>query len=221
MIRKDLTGKKIGRLTVLKLSDSYKKNKKVKWMCQCECGNIVEVFSSNLIREHTKSCGCLAHEEKSKRMKENNSKYKHGKNNTRIYNIYQSMKKRCYLKTHIHYSNYGGRGIKVCDKWKNDFMSFYNWAMENGYRDDLTIDRIDVNGNYEPNNCRWATTKQQAYNKRNNKIVFYKNKKYIATQLAREYNVNPDRFLERIRNGWDIEKALLTPVRKRGDNICI
>ena len=221
MPRKDLTGKKIEKLTVLKLSDNIQKNGKIKWVCRCECGNIVEVFSSNLTREHTKSCGCLAREKRSKRMKANNIQYKHGKADTRIYNIWSSMKRRCYLKTHIYYSNYGARGIKVCKEWKEDFMSFYNWSMENGYRDDLTIDRINNDKDYCPENCRWITNKEQQNNKRNNKIIFYKNKKYTATQLAREYNINPDRFLERIRNGWDIERALLTPARKRGGNICI
>lgn len=215
MIKKDLTGKKIGRLTVLRLSDN-KKNGSTKWVCQCDCGNIVEVFSSNLTREHTKSCGCLAREKSSKRMKEKNPGYKHGKNNSRLHIIWDAMKKRCYLKSHIHYLNYGGRGIEVCEEWKNDFMSFYNWAMDNGYKDDLTIDRIDSDKNYCPENCRWITYKQQANNKRNNHFVEYKGKKYTISQLAEEKNIKYDILLYRINKGWDLEDAINLPVMKGG-----
>lgn len=216
MIRKDLTSKKVGKLTVLRLSNKEPKTGKIKWVCQCECGNIVEVFSSNLIREHTKSCGCLSREKSSERMKTNNPQYKHGKVNTRIYNIWSSMKKRCYLKTHIHYKNYGGRGIKVCEEWKNDFMSFYNWAMNNGYKEGLTIDRIDSNKDYCPKNCRWITYKEQQNNKRNNHIVTYKNKEYTISELANEKNIKYDILLYRINKGWNLEDAVSLPKMKGG-----
>lgn len=216
MIRKDLTGKKIGRLTVLKLSDNEPQNGKIKWVCKCECGNIIEVFSSNLIREHTKSCGCLSKEKASKRMKISNPQYKHGKVNTRIYNIWSSMKKRCYLKTHMHYKNYGGRGIKVCKEWKDDFMSFYNWAMNNGYKEGLTIDRIDSDKDYCPENCRWMTYKEQQNNKRNNRIIIYKNKEYTISQLANEKNIKYDILLYRINKGWNLEDAVSLPKMKGG-----
>lgn len=215
MVKKDLTGKKFGRLTVLRLSDN-KKNGSTKWVCQCDCGNIVEVFSFNLTREHTKSCGCLAREKRSKRMKEKNPGYKHGKNNSRLHIIWDAMKKRCYLNSHIHYLNYGGRGIEVCEEWKNNFMSFYNWAIDNGYKDDLTIDRIDSDKNYCPENCRWITYKQQANNKRNNHFVEYKGKKYTISQLAEEKNIKYDILLYRINKGWDLEDAINLPVMKGG-----
>lgn len=216
MIRKDLSGQRIGRLTVLRLSDKEKESGKIKWVCQCDCGNIVEVFSSNLTREHTKSCGCLASEKRSKRMKEKNPGYKYGKSNSRLYTIWNAMKKRCYLKSHIHYSSYGGRGIMVCEEWKKDFMNFYNWAMSNGYKDDLTIDRINPNGNYEPKNCRWITHKQQSNNKRNNHLVEYKGKKYTISQLAEEKNIKYDILLYRINKGWELEDAINLPAMKGG-----
>ncbi len=152
----DLTGKKFHRLTPVKYLGNCK------WLCQCDCGNTINVFTQNLKRNNTKSCGCLNKELASQRMTT------HGKGNSRIYHIYHGMKERCYTKSNSCYKNYGGRGIKVCDEWLHDFMAFYKWSMNNGYDDSLTIDRIDVNGNYEPKNCRWVTNIEQQRNKRNN-----------------------------------------------------
>lgn len=133
----------------------------------------------------------------------------HGMTGTRLFNIWQSMKQRCYDVKHDHYKEYGGRGIKVCDEWLSDFMAFYEWAMANGYKERLTIERKDVNGNYEPSNCCWATIKEQANNKRNNRIVEYKGKKYTIAELSEKYNINYHCLYYRLQNGWDIEKALL------------
>ena len=146
---KDLSGKNFGRLTALyRLHNHHRKG--TYWLCACDCGNLTEVYLSNLQNGKTKSCRCLNHEP---------TNIKHGKCNTRLYNIYCAMKNRCYNKNYKRYKDYGARGIVVCQEWKDDFMSFYNWAMDNSYRDDLTIDRIDVNGNYEPSNCKWSTAK--------------------------------------------------------------
>lgn len=148
----DLTGKRYGKLTVL---ERVQTSKKTKWKCKCDCGNEVVVASDNLRSGHSRSCGCLKLEEVTK----------HGQWNTRIYRIYYAMKQRCNNPKCAAYGYYGGRGIKVCIEWENDFQTFYNWAMSHGYADDLSIDRIDVNGNYEPSNCRWATATEQSFNK--------------------------------------------------------
>ena len=204
---KDLTGEKYGRLTVLNREPNGKTHN-TRWKCQCECGNIVIVFGFSLKSKDTQSCGCL-HKEKST---------KHNMYGTRIYSILDGMKSRCYNKNSKRYKNYGGRGIRICDKWldkEKGFINFYNWALKNGYRDDLTIDRIDVNGNYEPSNCRWITNSEQQNNKRNNHYILYNNEKHTLAEWSKIYKINESTLDSRIRNGWDIEKSLTTPVQKK------
>lgn len=118
------------------------------------------------------------------------------------------MKKRCYLKCNHDYKNYGARGIAVCDEWRNDFMAFYNWSMANGYNDTLTIDRIDVNGNYEPNNCRWCNMKQQARNRRNNIYFTYNGETHCLTDWCEILGLNRKTIYERLRHGWSYKRAL-------------
>lgn len=199
----DLTGKRFGRLTVIKRSGSDK-SKHSRWLCKCDCGNETTV-TSNCFR-NTKSCGCLAREILSNRMS------KHNMYGTRINRIWQRMKTRCNNRNDEHYKNYGARGIKVCEEWNNSengFLNFYNWAMQNGYRDDLTIDRIDVNGNYEPSNCRWVTNFEQQSNKRNNRIVEYLGNKYTISQLGRYLGINKTTLRNRINSNWKEEELNL------------
>ena len=174
--KKDLTGQRFGRLVVLYEDPIRAKAGGVQWVCQCDCGNKVTVRSSCLLQGYTKSCGCLridiAKEHCPKPMfGDRNPAYRHGHMKTRIYSIWQGMKKRCYEAKQINFMYYGGRGVTVCDEWKNSFKAFYKWAVSNGYRNDLTLDRIDPNGHYCPGNCRWVSWSVQNKNKRAKKAT--------------------------------------------------
>ena len=199
---KDITGQKFGRLTALYRLHNYHK-KDAHWLCVCKCGNLKEIRLDHLQNGNTQSCECLAKEATSKRS------LKHKRCNTRLYHIWTSMKRRCYNKTAKEYKYYGARGIAVCSEWKDDFMSFYTWSIANGYNDNLTIDRIDVNGDYEPNNCRWATPKQQARNRRNNRTFTYNGETRCLSEWCEILGLNYHTISVRINlHKWSIEKAL-------------
>ena len=210
----DLSGKKFGKLTVIKLDhreirNDGKRNRYFNhWLCQCECGNECIIIGNYLKKGSTISCGCYR-KELSK-----NKLYKHGLSNTRLHKIWSGIKQRCYAKYSKDYKNYGQRNIIMCDEWKNDFKKFYDWAIDNGYKDNLTIDRIDNDGNYEPNNCRWATLEEQANNMRNNHLLTFNNKTQTMSQWAKEYNMSKYLLQHRIASNWSVERALTTPIQK-------
>lgn len=160
--RLNIVGKKFGKLTVVKLA--YVKDKASFWDCICDCGKQKVVKGSELTANRVKSCGCLQKETLIERNK------KHGLTKTRLYSIYCGIKSRCFNSNQKSYKNYGGRNITICDEWLADFMNFYNWAVSSGYKRNLTIDRKDNNGNYNPLNCHWVNYAEQAQNRREHKL---------------------------------------------------
>lgn len=165
---KDLAGKRFGRLIAVKfVQDAASAKVPTRWNCICDCGAEVIVRGSNLLSGRTKSCGCLA-------LEKQRSYYKtHGQSGSRLYHIWSNMRSRCYNHKTKAYRNYGGRGISVCKEW-DSFELFYDWAMQSGYEDTLTLDRINVDGDYEPNNCRWTTFAEQQRNKQNTVRVLFR-----------------------------------------------
>lgn len=194
MFRDDLAGKRFGRLTVIRFLElDERENKTRAWLCKCDCGSLVQVNANKLKTGHTRSCGCLVNEH----IGNLNKKYEFS--NKRLYSVYAAMIDRCYEPKTKRYKHYGGRGIKVCDEWLESYDVFAQWAYENGYaplakQGECTLDRVDVNGNYEPNNCRWITNAEQQLNRRNNHLITYNGK----TQTVKEWGIElgiPDRKL--------------------------
>lgn len=199
----DLSGQKIGRLTVIARVGTSRQREAL-WLCKCECGNEIIIRGSDVRTRHTISCGCW------KRENAKDMLTKHGKRNTRLYHIWSGMKDRCNNPRNIGYNLYGGRGIKVCEEWSQDFMAFYQWASENGYTDKMTIDRIDANGNYCPENCRWETQKAQQNNRRNNHVISFNGGTHTLTEWAEITGIKCSTIYARLKRGWTIERALTT-----------
>ncbi|WP_288745778.1 hypothetical protein [uncultured Enterococcus sp.] len=203
-IRNDLTGKTFSYLKVIERSSDKGNGKKpvVKWLCECECGDKVAVKSDSLLSGHTKSCGC--------------KKLKHGKSNKeRLYQTWKNMRQRCNNPKRPDFKRYGGRGIRVCNEW-SDYSNFRTWALSNGYDDSLSIDRINVNGNYEPSNCRWADNYVQANNVRTNRIITFQNIQYTMAEFAKKLNISYSTLQHRIERGWSIEQIVDTPQKVGG-----
>lgn len=204
----DLTGKRFGRLTVIGRVENH--GERAFWKCRCDCGNEKEIAGQALRYGRTKSRGCIAKE----LITERNTKHGFAKRNhqERLYKIWKSMIGRCDNPSSCGYANYGGRGISVCEDWY-DYKNFREWAYNNGYSDELSIDRIDVNGNYEPDNCRWATHYIQSNNTRRNILVTLGEVTHSLKEWCDEFNLKYGTVKNRVRNGLDVYSALFLPLR--------
>lgn len=208
---KDIEGETFSRLYILGYAGKVGKN--LYWYCRCVCGKIVKVGSGNLKNGNTTSCGCF----KIRNTKEKNSTHGHSRGyvTTPTYRTWVNMINRCSNPKTIHYHNYGGRGIKVCDRW----LKFENFLEDMGEKPkNTTIERIWNDGNYESGNCRWATYKEQNNNRRSNHFLTFRGKTQTIAQWSREIEVNGSTLFDRINNGWTVERALTTPVRPQRFN---
>lgn len=190
---KDLIGNKYGRLVVVSRAEN--KGSKTAWLCKCDCGNEVIVTGNALQCGDTCSCGCFRRDKSQEKMS------KHNMSDTRLYRIWKGIKSRCYIKSSSSYIHYGGRGIIMCDDWKNDFINFYNWSIKNGYREDLTIERKDVNGNYCEDNCVWITEKEQHNNTRNSRLIEIDGELKTAKQWSEYADITYDAIICRLKRG--------------------
>lgn len=169
------------------------------WLCRCDCGT-EKIVRGHDLKGGTRSCGC------SRRY--NTGLYQHGLSDTRLHRIWRSIKDRCYNPNNQDYKHYGGRGISVCDEWKSDFMVFYKWALSTGYGEELTIDRIDTNGWYSPENCRWVSMIEQSNNRRNNKVITFRGESLTIAQWSRKTGVKYGDIQNRLNYGYSFEEAI-------------
>lgn len=205
----EFVGKRFGLLTVIKRIERPElKSKHIMWECLCDCGNTTDVASNDLKRSvENKSCGCYRDQMSRERW------LKHGDSNSKLHSIWKGMRKRCNSKNNYNYHNYGGRGIKIHKDWEK-YINFKEWAMNNGYEEGLSIERIDNKGDYEPLNCKWGTWFEQANNRRGNHDITYKGKTQTLSQWAREVGINKTTLRGRMNDlGWSIEDALTKPVQ--------
>lgn len=205
----DITGNKYNRWTVLHKSENKSNRGRWLWVCQCDCGAIREIEANSLKSGNSKSCGCW------KRERTSEIKGTHRQSGTRLFNIWCGARKRCENPNSSIYKNYGGRGIQVCKEWQT-FEPFYNWAIANGYSEKLSLDRINVNGNYEPSNCRWVTQKQQCNNTRRCRFITINGETHTLKQWGELYGINYSTLKGRIYGcGWDEIKAITTPIIRK------
>ena len=208
----DITGERFGRLTAVKRIGKDKRNNAL-WLCKCDCGNEVVRATAELKKRNNHSCGCLAKEHLDDMANANTT---HGMSGSRLYGCYKGMMSRCYRPKDIHYNAYGKRGITVCKEWKNKPKAFIEWALANGYSDDLTIERIDVNGNYEPSNCTWIPMIEQYDNKRQNVMIEWNGERHNATYWARKFGISAQKIRWRYKHGWSIERIFNLPEPYKG-----
>ena len=201
----DCKNKRYGRATAIEDVGKDKNNNRL-WLCKCDCGRIFTTTARRLNSGHTQSCGCLRDDTTSSHFR------KHGLSETRLNRIWRNIKTRCCNPLNPEYSRYGGRGISICKLWYDDFMSFYDWSLNNGYSEEKTIDRIDNSKGYSPDNCRWTDYKTQSRNRRSNILITFNGERHPLIEWCEKYGSKYSTVYNRIRRGWGFEKALFTPI---------
>ena len=198
----DMIGKRFGRLVVL--SESGRKRKEIQWECLCDCGNITYCSGWDLRNGKTVSCGCKRKEGLPQ------TSYKHKEFGQRLYYVYMNIKTRCYNPKYYLFNHYGGKGITVCNEWlgEDGFNNFYKWALDNGYSDELSIDRIDNSKGYSPDNCRWVSMQTQQNNRTNNRIITVDEESHTMAEWSRISGIHYNTIQRRLANGWPEEDAV-------------
>lgn len=212
----DLTGYSFCEFKVLEESKPKIRNdghKVRQWKCLCSCGNVRYLSTQEIRTEKRKSCGCK-HNEYSRK-----NATIHGDSHKRLHNIWSGIRARCYCKTDYHYKWYGARGVKMDERWRNDYCAFKTWALNAGYSPELSIDRIDNDGGYTPDNCRWVDQKTQCNNKRNNHYIKAFGETMTLAQWADRMVIPRATIRRRIKNGWEPERALIQPIRKAAKQV--
>jgi hypothetical protein len=214
MATQDIIGRRFGRLVAIEIDPLSPRGENlcIRWRCQCDCGQETVVLSAKLRNGHTKSCGCLFREALRRPKRKT-----HGDSGNPLYAVWRSMLARTRRQTHKDFPRYGGRGIAVCAAWKA-YQSFRDWALSNGYAAGLSLDRIDNDGGYNPDNCRWATAKTQGRNRSNNRIVTYRGKTACLSEHAEDAGLSYLIVCQRLQVcGWSIERTLETPILSRSE----
>lgn len=198
----NITGQKFGKLTAIRV-DHQEKDYRYCWLFKCDCGEYIVARKSEVMGGRKKSCPKCGYA----------TQTKHGQKGTRLYAVWNSMKQRCLNKKHKSYNSYGGRGITICKEWENDFINFYNWAMSSGYNENAkfmqcTIDRIDVNGNYEPTNCRWVNQEAQSENRNTSRKIEYNGQVHCLSEWARILKIKRDKLKYKLNKGFSIEEVI-------------
>ncbi len=204
-----MSGQKFGRWLVIKRAEDHISKsgyRFTQYECKCDCGAVAVVLASALKSGRSKSCGCYGAE---RRAESCGSQFRtHGDSKSRLYKIYYSIKKRCYNSAALNYNSYGARGVTMCEEWRTDWTSFRDWALSNGYDDSLTIDRINVDGGYNPQNCRWVTRVAQANNRRTSKWITYQNETHTVAEWAKILDIPYKCIYKKISDGITLSEIL-------------
>lgn len=201
----DLTNQKFERLHVVERAPNRimpNGDSRRAWLCRCDCGNEIVATTIDLRKGDVKSCGCIKKELDKVKLAT------HGDHGTHLHNVWCAMRRRCNNKKNRDFHHYGGRGINVCHEWESDYLCFKRWALSNGYSENLTIDRIDVDGDYTPANCRWVSMKEQANNRSNSRYVTYNGEVHTIQEWSEIVNIPYSTLYMRFRNGWSADEAL-------------
>lgn len=222
MVRfRDISGQRFDMLVAIERVPTPIGKKGAFWKFRCDCGNEIIRGLRFTYGSSFHSCGCARKGVDRSNVDWPKKHNLHGLSNTRLYKIYYGMKHRCYNSNNEYFSQYGGKGIKICDEWLNDFVAFYTWAINNGYSDDLTIDRIDNNGNYCPENCRWADVKTQVNNSSKVRYITYCGKTHTLTKWSEISGIDYHKMASALNYGWSFEDIMAGKLHELGNPIYI